>query len=57
MLKINLGTDGKYVCNWCNKPFDIKDAWNKKGNQYFCSRDCVLNYSELDNNEKIREGE
>ena len=57
MVKINLMTDSTYECNFCGIYFNIKDAWKKKGNQYFCSQKCVLDYSELNDQEKIREGD
>ena len=55
-LKIDMMADGKYICNWCNKSFNIKDAWNKKGNQCFCSRECVIEYSIIYDYEANREG-
>lgn len=58
MLKVNKLNNGKYVCCQCRAHYDIEGAWYKRGNHYFCSRECVLAYeSELNDPEKIREGE
>lgn len=57
MLEVKQIHDGIFKCNWCNKAFNIKDALVHKGNQYFCSIECILKYSELwDHNERIRKG-
>jgi hypothetical protein len=36
----------KYVCNWCGKVYDIRDATLAKGNHFMCSMQCVLEYED-----------
>ena len=57
MLNITQLTDGQYICNWCGNIYNLADATRAKGNQFLCSMKCVLDYSELNDHEKIREGE
>ena len=44
MLKITKILDKYYICNQCGWLFDLKDAYIKRGNGYFCSKKCVLAY-------------
>ena len=33
-----------YICNWCKNSFNIRDGVIARGNVYFCSGKCVLDY-------------
>lgn len=51
MLTVKKLGDAGYICNFCEQAYDIRKAWYKRGNKYFCSQKCVLDYSELNDHE------
>lgn len=44
MLQVTRINDTLYKCNWCGCSYDIDDAYYKRGNTFFCSKECVLAY-------------
>ena len=43
-MKRSLNNTYEYVCNFCGKVYDIRDIVWTKGNTYFCSFGCVVDY-------------
>ena len=44
MLNVNKLDTETYVCNYCGKTYNIRDAIIDKGNIFLCSMKCVLDY-------------
>jgi len=39
-------SNGDHVCNFCGHPYTDKEALIKKGNHFFCSKECILTYDD-----------
>jgi transposase-like protein len=45
----------EYRCNQCGRDYSIRNAIPAKGNVYFCSMECVLNYEDNEIKERLAE--
>lgn len=54
MLKQIISKGNLRFCNYCGIEFDLVDAEiHKKGNHFFCSKECVLKYDDSLKNSSI----
>ena len=44
MLTIRPTLYNTFICNFCGDEFTLDEANRNKGNPYFCSKQCVLDY-------------